>query len=113
MSNKPITVISGDTKPDLLIQLFDSITGEAINLVPATISVRANFRKRGTTTLLISERVCEKLQGGESAGQVVFTWPGPIPHGKGAYELEIYVVDGSTSIQTMQETIQIRVKDDF
>jgi len=108
-----INVFQGDTKPDIFIQLYDPATGEALKLSDPGRIVYANFRKRGNSTVLIADRACEKVAGGEDAGQVVFTWPAAITWEPGWYELELYVRDGATDIQTMDDVVRVRIKADF
>lgn len=106
-----IKLVQGDTRPTLVCNITDDVTGEAINLTGAT--VRLKFRAAGATVLTAT--LVGTVTNG-SAGQVVFhpaSAPQMLQGEAGDYEGEIEVTFPDSSVQTVYDLLKFRVREDF
>lgn len=106
-----IRLVQGDEKPLVIVTLMDDVTNTPVDLTAVSTTVQVKFREQGSTTLL-STISCAKINNG-IAGQVQFDFNGgvlDVP--PGMYEGEI-VINYSTEVQTVYETLRFRVRDNF
>ena len=104
-----IRTVVGDELPTVTLTLTDESSGSAIDLSASTTVVTVKFHVKGATTVL-STIACGKVGDG-SGGQVTFTFAGGVLDvAAGAYEGDI-VVDYNSSLQTVYDTLQFRVRE--
>jgi hypothetical protein len=106
-----IKLVQGDTRPALVVTLTDHTTTDPINLTGATC--RLKFRKVGASTLTAT------LVGtvtNAAQGIVEFYWasvPTSLSGEPGQYEGEIEVTFSDTQIQTVYDTLQFVLRQEF
>jgi hypothetical protein len=107
----PIYLVQGDTAPQIKATLTRSDTGTAQDLTSTTVNM--HFRKALTTTLLFS--VTGTHTGvSAAAGEVVFNFTaGQLNLDAGHYEGEIEVVFASGVRETVFETLNFMLREDF
>lgn len=106
-----IKLVQGDTRPALVVTLTDNTTTDPINLTGATC--RLKFRKVGASTLTATliGTVTNATQG-----IVEFYWasvPTSLSGEPGQYEGEIEVTFSDTQIQTVYDTLQFVLRQEF
>jgi hypothetical protein len=105
-----INLVSNDTAPQLRLTLTDSLTGAALNLSGATVTL--HFRAVNTTTLLFSRNA--NVLSPASAGIAVVAWgPTDLDVPAGDYEGEVEVVLGSGLRETIFDPLQFTVREEF
>lgn len=124
----PIRLVRGDTRPNLLLSVYDSLTNNPIDLSDAGTTALFKFRKVGSTEVK-SVMTCTKLEGYlNENGEVVVTgdygtpgkggrlrvdWEAEALDEAGEFEAELEVTFADGSIQTPFETIRFRIRPDF
>lgn len=106
-----IKLVQGDTKPALVCNITDEITGAAINITGATVLLK--FRAVGTTTLTAT--VTGSVTNG-AIGQVAFypaSAPAMLLGEAGDYEGEIQVTFSDGTIQTVYDLLKFKLREDF
>ncbi len=114
-----IQVVQNDTLPDLAITLKDSKTGDlsdpdswdAIDLSAATTVVVVKWRAKNSTTLLATLS-CTKVNGGVNGELIMPFGTFLVDNGAGSYEGEIEATF-NTDIQTVYDTLNLKVRADF
>lgn len=106
-----IKLVQGDTKPALVCNITDEITGNAINVTGATVLLK--FRAVGSTTLTAT--VTGSIIDGAN-GQVAF-YPASAPEmlagEAGDYEGEIQITFADNTIQTVYDLLKFKLREDF
>ena len=118
MSTKPITVFRGDNMPDIVVQLFDPETNNAIDLSGITCAVLAQVRKSGSKTIILADISCEKTGHNGNTGMVIFRFPQLITLDVGTYAIDFVVLEtqengvswGRSVRQTAENSIVFKVK---
>jgi len=117
-----ISLVAGDTLPELTLTLKDSNSAAAgqvldaadsttwapINVTGATVRLR--IRELGSTTVA-STLTCTVTEGTE--GKVVTDFPTGTLSSAGTFEGEIEVTFSSGGIQTVYDLIKFKVRSDF
>lgn len=107
----PIFLVQGDTAPQIKATITRSDTGTAEDLTNTTIKL--HFRKALTTTLLFS-MTGSHTGVDATAGEVVFNFSsGQLDIDAGHYEGEIEVVFNSGTRETVYETLNFFLREDF
>jgi hypothetical protein len=105
-----IKLVRKDTSPQLKLTLTDTITGNAINLTGATVTL--HFRAAESTTLLFSRPAI--VLSPATAGIAVVAWQTTdLDRDAGDYEGEVEVVMADGSRETMFDVLQFTLRDDF
>jgi hypothetical protein len=105
-----IKLVKNDNRPLITLTLKDETTGVVLNLVGATVVVY--FRKKGTTAVL-STLSCSFVTDGTD-GKVSFKFPGTALNvDPGQYEGEIEITYSGGDKQTVYDTLQFKVRDQF
>lgn len=110
MSEK-IKLVHGDTRPALVCNLTDDITGAVIDLTGSSAVLK--FRMQGSTTL---QATVPGVVTDGAAGQVVFfpaTVPSMLQGAAGLYEGEIEVTFPDGQIQTVYDLLKFQIRMDF
>lgn len=106
-----IKLVQGDTKPALVCNITDEITGNAIVLTGATVLLK--FRAAGATTLTAT--VTGSVTDGAN-GQVAF-YPASAPEmlagEAGDYEGEIQITFADSTVQTVYDLLKFKLREDF
>jgi hypothetical protein len=106
-----IKLVQGDTKPALVCNITDEITGNAIALTGATVLLK--FRAVGSATLTAT--VTGSVTDGAN-GQVAF-YPASAPEmlagEAGDYEGEIQITFVDGTIQTVYDLLKFKLREDF
>ena len=106
-----IKLVQGDTKPALVCNITDEITGNAIALTGATVLLK--FRAVGSATLTAT--VTGSVTDGAN-GQVAF-YPASAPEmlagDAGDYEGEIQITFVDGTIQTVYDLLKFKLREDF
>lgn len=106
-----IKLVQGDELPQITLTLRDDVGNAALDLSAATTTVTIKFKLKGGTTTL-STITTTKLTDG-SDGKVYFDFSGGVLDvDPGEYEGEI-VIDFNGSVQTVYDTLNFRVRDNF
>jgi len=106
-----IYLVRGDTGPQVQLTLFDAQSGNAFNLTGGSVTL--HFRAVGSTTLLFS-RALTIPSGTASSGVAIIVWAsGDLNQAAGDYEGEVEVVFASGVRQTVYDTLQFRIRDQF
>lgn len=106
-----IKLVKGDELPQITLTLTDDVANAALDLSAASTVVTIKFRLRGGTTTL-STISTSKLTDG-SDGKVFFNFANNILDvDPGEYEGEI-VISYAGTIQTVYDTLNFRVRDNF
>lgn len=106
-----IRLVQGDTKPNLVVTLTDSISGAAINITGAT--VRLKFRPLGSET--IRTTIVGSIVDGAN-GIVVFQWvsePTSLTGDPGPYEGEIEITFDDGTVQTVYDLVKFQLRQEF
>jgi len=117
-----IKLVVGDTLPELTFTLKDSNTAasgftldaddsstwEAVNLTSGTVKLR--IRKVGSTT--ITSTITATLTG-PTDGQCAIQFPSGTWTEAGTFEGELEYTTSGGGIQTVQDFIKFKVRDDF
>tara|TARA_R110000851_G_scaffold193630_1_gene344363 strand:+ start:542 stop:889 length:348 start_codon:yes stop_codon:yes gene_type:complete len=110
LSTPRIELVSSDTGPQLQFTVTDSLTGAAVDLTSATVTM--HFRAVGTTTNLFS-RTCA-VSSPPADGVAVLSWQSTdLNRDAGDYEGELETVLSDGTRQTVYDTIQFRLREDF
>jgi hypothetical protein len=106
-----IKLVQGDTKPALVCNITDEITGNAIALTGATVLLK--FRAVGSADLTAT--VTGSVTDGAN-GQVAF-YPASAPEmlagEAGDYEGEIQITFVDGTIQTVYDLLKFKLREDF
>ena len=106
-----IKLVKGDELPQITLTLTDDVANSALDLSDSNTTVTVKFRLRGGTTTL-STISTTKLTNG-SDGKVFFNFAGGVLDvDPGEYEGEINI-DFNGSSQTVYDTLNFRVRDNF
>lgn len=106
-----IKLVRNDTRPALVCTITDANTGDPINLTGT--NCRLKFRKANTTTLVatLTGTVTDAANG-----VVEFYWasqPTSLEGTPGQYEGEIEIVFSDGQIQTVFDTLNFVIRQDF
>lgn len=106
-----IQLVQGDTGPQIKVTLTRSDTGSAEDLTGATIKL--HFRKKRTTTVLFS--LTNQSTGDNLTNGICFFVfsAGQLDLDEGYYEGEVEVVGSSGTRETIYETVEFYLRDDF
>lgn len=105
-----IKLVQGDTAPQLQFALTNTADGSAIDLTGATVTL--HFRAVNSTTVLFSRAAA--ISAPNSAGIAVLTWnSGDLNIPAGEYEGEVEVVLASGIRETLYDTLQFVLREDF
>lgn len=122
-----ISLVRGDSKPDIVVNLNDRTTWDYLDVSDASTSVTMKFRKRGTSDVL-QTLTADKLTGGLQAdgtidttvatpgagGRVQFSWPvGSLDIDPGYYEGEVSINFPGGIVQTLHDVLKFSVRADF
>lgn len=123
-----IKLVRNDTRPQLIVSLTDSVTGDPLDVSGDTV-VRLKFREEGLTTLqatLVGTKLAGRLKADGTVdtaapynvagvgGRVAFNWTTEALSGPaGMYEAEVEITFADGSIQTMYDLLKFRVREDF
>ena len=110
LSTPRIELVSSDTGPQLQFTVTDQLTAAAVNLTSATVVMK--FRAVGSTTTLFT-RTCSVTDPGSNGIDVLAWQTGDLNRAAGDYEGELEVTSADNSIQTVYDTIQFRLREDF
>lgn len=106
-----IKIVQGDSGPQIQATLTRSDTGDAENLTGATIKL--HFRKKGATTVLFS---LDGINVGDNYenGIVIFSFgSNDLDLSAGKYEGEIEVVASAGTRESIYETLEFVLREDF
>jgi hypothetical protein len=106
-----IKLVQGDTKPALVCNITDEITGNPIGLTGATVLLK--FRAVGATDLTAT--VTGSITDGPN-GQVAFypaSAPAMLLGEAGDYEGEIQITFSDTTVQTVYDLLKFKLREDF
>lgn len=106
-----IKLVQGDTKPALVCNITDEITGNAIALTGATVLLK--FRAVGAAALTAT--VTGSITDGPN-GQVAFypaSAPAMLLGEAGDYEGEIQITFADTTVQTVYDLLKFKLREDF
>jgi hypothetical protein len=106
-----IKLVQGDTKPALVCNITDEITGNAIALTGATVLLK--FRAVGSADLTAT--VTGSVTDGVN-GQVAFypaSAPAMLLGEAGDYEGEIQITFSDGTIQTVYDLLKFKLREDF
>jgi hypothetical protein len=110
MSNR-VRLVQGDTRPNLVVTLTDSVSGAAINITGAT--VRLKFRPLGSEE--IRTTIIGSVTDGAN-GVVVFQWitePTALAGDPGPYEGEIEITFDDDTVQTVYDLVKFQLRPEF
>lgn len=106
-----INLVQGDTGPQIKVTITREDTGEAVDMSGGTC--RLKVRKRGASTLaftLTATDVGDNLQNGIA----IFAFSeGDLDIDPGNYLGEIEITFSDSSIETVYETLEFFVREDF
>ena len=106
---EPIYLVQGDTQPQFEMTFTRTDTGEAINLTGAT--VRLYIRAKYETTLTL-EKTASHIDS--EAGLIVFYFEsGDLDIDAGVYEGEVEITYSNGDKETIYETFDIYLREDF
>lgn len=105
-----IKLVRKDTAPQLKLTLTDTITGAAINLTGATVTL--HFRAAESTSLLFSRQA--NILSPATNGVAVVAWQSTdLDRAAGDYEGEVEVVMADGTRETMFDVLQFTLREDF
>ena len=105
-----IKLVRNDTGPQLRLTLTDSLTGSAVDLTGATVTL--HFRAIDTTTVLVSRNATIIIPA--TNGIAVVVWQGTdLDLAAGEYEGEVETVLASGLRETIFDLLQFTVREDF
>lgn len=106
-----IKLVQGDTAPQIKLTLTNEVTGAAINLTGATVTL--HFRAVGSTTVTFSKQALVNPETA-STGVCVVVWnAGDLNVDSGDYEGEVEVVLADGARETIFELLKFKVREDF
>lgn len=110
LSTQRIDLVSDDTGPQLQFTITDNATGAAQNLTGSTVSL--HFRAVDTTTNLFTRAA---VVTDAANGVATLQWQASdlANRAAGDYEGEIEVVLADGTRQTVYDTLQFRLREDF
>lgn len=104
-------LVQGDDAPQIKATLTRDVTGDIIDLTDAT--VRLKMRKKGTDTVLIT-RTSASNASQKEAGIAIFEWGDTdLDLNAGNYEGEIEITYSTGIVETVYETLDFVVREDF
>lgn len=104
-----IKLVRNDTGPQLRLTLTDSLTGSAVDLTGATVTL--HLRAIDTTTVLVSRNA---TIAAPLTGVAVIAWQATdLDLDAGEYEGEIETVLASGLRETIFDLLQFTVREDF
>jgi hypothetical protein len=106
-----IKLVQGDTKPALVCNITDEITGAAIALTGATVLLK--FRAVGSDTLTAT--VTGSVTDAPNV-QVAFypaSAPAMLLGDAGDYEGEIQITFADSTVQTVYDLLKFKLREDF
>lgn len=106
-------LVQGDTGPQLKITLVREDTGLPVDISEAT--TRFKFRRVGTDVILTTLESVASAEDGAN-GIALFVWDqGDLDQPPGKYEAEVEVsfTQGIGEIETVYETLQFTLREDF
>lgn len=103
-----IKLVSGDTAPEIDVELSNGATGVALDLSDSGDAANFHFRRlgAGSSAIIIP---CSKPNGGVD-GVVRITWPSGTLDSPGEYEGEIEVTFSDGKKQTIYEKLRFTVR---
>jgi hypothetical protein len=108
---EPIFIVQGDTGPDIKITLTREDTGEVENLSGASVAM--HFRRKNRDNVLFTLTGGGTVQEAEQ-GVVIFAFNGSqLDQVPGEYEGEVEVVYDSGQRETIYESIDFVIREDF
>ncbi len=106
-----IKLVKGDELPQITLTLTDDVANAALDLSGANTVVTIKFKLKGGTSTLSTINTNKVTNG--SDGKVLFNFAGGVLDvDPGEYEGEI-VVNFNGSVQTVYDTLNFRVRDNF
>ena len=113
MAENTYYLVQGDTGPQLRVTLTREDTGNPVDLSEAT--TRFKFRRVGTETLIVTLTSVASTADSKN-GICLFVWKfGDLdqPPGKYEAEIEISYTGGVGEVETVYETLQFILREDF
>lgn len=111
MVNKPIRVVRNDTRPQVELTLTDELSGEPMNLSDATVYL--HLRRSAREGVLVSREAVVRSDEA-SLGRAVIVWQqGDLDLPRGTYQAEVEVVATGGFRQTVFDTLEIELREDF
>tara|TARA_Y100001937_G_scaffold56680_1_gene77867 strand:+ start:264 stop:599 length:336 start_codon:yes stop_codon:yes gene_type:complete len=107
-----LNIVQGDTAPQVKVTLTRSDTGDAVNLTTAS-SVTMHFRQKNTTTVLFSNTNSSSSTDQANGIAIFLFTSGQLNISAGEYEAEIEIVFTSGTRETVFETINFELREDF
>lgn len=105
-----IKLVRNDTGPQLRFTITDSLTGEAVDLTAATVTL--HFRAVNSDTLLFSRAAL--VLAPATNGVAVLGWDdGDLDLDAGEYVGEVEVVTGTGMRETIFNVLQFELREDF
>jgi hypothetical protein len=105
-----IKLVRNDTGPQLRLTLTDSLTGSAVDLTGATVTL--HLRAIDTTTVLVSRNAT--ILAPATNGVAVIAWQATdLDLAAGEYEGEVETVLASGLRETIFDLLQFTVREDF
>lgn len=105
-----IKLVRNDTGPQLRLTLTDSLTGSAVDLTGATVTL--HLRAIDTTTVLVSRNAT--ITAPATNGIAVIVWlTADLDLAAGEYEGEVETVLASGLRETIFDLLQFTVREDF
>ena len=111
ISTPRINLVRGDTGPQVQLTLYDAQSGDPLDLSGATADL--HFRAVGSTTLLFSRPLT--IPGVTAAqGLAVIAWgANDLDQPAGDYEGEVEITFSTGVVQTVYDTLQFRIREQF
>lgn len=104
-----IKLVRNDTGPQLRLTLTDSLTGSAVDLTGATVTL--HLRAIDTTTVLVSRNATITVP---ATGIAIVAWQGTdLDLAAGEYEGEVETVLASGLRETIFDLLQFTIREDF
>jgi len=107
-----LQLVQGDTGPQVKVTLTRSDTGNAVDLTTAT-SVTMHFREKYTSTVLFSNTNSSGASDQGNGIAIFLFTSGQLDIDSGEYEAEIEVVFSDDTKETVYETIDFTLREDF
>ena len=105
-----IRLVRNDTAPQLRLNITDSLTGAAVDLTGATVTL--HFRQINTETVLFSRQAT--ILAPETNGVAILAWVvGDLDVPAGEYEGEVEIVLASGLRETIFNPLQFVVREEF
>mgnify|MGYP001546091452 CR=1 FL=1 len=106
-----INLVQGDTGPQIKVTLTREDTGEVIDASGGT--VRLKVRKRGASTLAFTLTALDVGQNLEEGIAIFAFSDGDLDLDPGYYEGEIEITLSDSTIETVYETLEFFIREDF